>query len=114
MYNLLVAYDDAAIKCRRGIVMAKLKTGRHTSALKEARKAKKRAERNKAIKSKIRTSIKRVKEAVKNNNVKAAQEHLNVAFSEWDKAAKRNIVHYKAASNQKARLSKLVTRIITK
>ncbi|BAG13853.1 hypothetical protein AGMMS49573_02930 [Endomicrobiia bacterium] len=94
--------------------MAKLKTGRHTSTLKEARKTKKRTERNKAIKSKIRTSIKKVEEAVKNNNVKVAQEHLSVVFSEWDKAAKKNIVHYKAASNKKARLSKLVAGIITK
>jgi small subunit ribosomal protein S20 len=94
--------------------MAKLKTGRHTSALKEARKAKKRTERNKAIKSKTRTSTKKVEEAVRNNNVKVAQEYLNIAFSELDKASKKNIVHYKAASNQKARLSKLVTRIITK
>jgi small subunit ribosomal protein S20 len=94
--------------------MAKLKTGRHTSALKEARKAKKRTERNKAIKSKIRTSIKKVEADVKNNNAKAAQEHLSTVFSEWDKAAKKNIVHYKAASNQKARLSKLVAGIITK
>jgi small subunit ribosomal protein S20 len=94
--------------------MAKLKTGRHTSALKEARKAEKRTERNKAIKSKIRTSIKKVEAAVKNNNAKVAQEHLSAVFSEWDKAAKKNIVHYKVASNQKARLSKLVAGIITK
>ena len=32
--------------------MAKLKTGRHTSALKEARKAEKRTARNAAMKSK--------------------------------------------------------------
>jgi small subunit ribosomal protein S20 len=91
--------------------MAKLKTGRHTSALKEARKSKKRTERNSAVKSKIRTSIKRVEEAVKNNDVAAALEQLAAAFSEWDKAAKRNVVHHKAASNQKARLSKLVLKI---
>ncbi|MDR1926881.1 MAG: 30S ribosomal protein S20 [Endomicrobium sp.] len=91
--------------------MAKLKTGRHTSALKEARKAEKRSERNAATKSKIRTSLKRVETAVKNNDVKAASEHLATAFSEWDKAAKKNVIHSKAASNQKARLSKLVTKI---
>ncbi|MDR3256561.1 MAG: 30S ribosomal protein S20 [Endomicrobium sp.] len=91
--------------------MAKLKTGRHTSALKEVRKTKKRTERNIAIKSKIRTSIKRVETAVKSGDTKGAQEQLAVAFSEWDKAAKKNIVHSKAASNQKARLSKLVAKI---
>ena len=35
--------------------MAKLKTGRHTSALKEARKAAKRTDRNYSTKSKIKT-----------------------------------------------------------
>jgi len=88
--------------------MAKLKTGRHTSSLKEARKAKKRTEKNTAIKSKIKTSIKRVMTAVNNNDLKASQEHLNAAFSQWDKAAKKHIVHPNIASNQKARLYKLV------
>ncbi len=88
--------------------MAKLKTGRHTSALKEARKTKKRTERNFAVKSKIRTMVKKVETAVKNKDVKSAQEQLSVAFSEWDKAAKRNVIHSKSAANQKARLSKIV------
>jgi small subunit ribosomal protein S20 len=91
--------------------MAKLKTGRHTSALKEVRKTEKRRERNSSIKSKIKTAIKRVEDAVKKGDVKIALEQLAIAFSQWDKAAKKNIVHFKAASNQKARLSKLVSKI---
>ncbi|MDR1243625.1 MAG: 30S ribosomal protein S20 [Endomicrobium sp.] len=91
--------------------MAKLKTGRHTSALKEARKTDKRTQRNISIKSKIKTSIKKVEQAVKSNDVKLALEQLAVAFSVWDKAAKKNVVHYNAASNQKARLSKLISKI---
>ena len=39
-----------------------------------------------------------------------SEEQLRRAFSEWDKAAKKNIVHPKTASNQKARLSKLVAK----
>ncbi|MDR1721069.1 MAG: 30S ribosomal protein S20 [Endomicrobium sp.] len=92
--------------------MAKLKTGRHTSSLKEARKAKKRNKRNMEIKTKIRTSIKKVEAAVLNNDARMSQEYLRAAFSEWDKAAKKNIVHHKTASNQKARLSKLVAKAI--
>ncbi|MDR1942317.1 MAG: 30S ribosomal protein S20 [Endomicrobium sp.] len=91
--------------------MAKLKTGRHTSALKEARKTKKRTERNISVKSKIKTSVKRVEAAVKKNDAKLAQEQLNIAFSQWDKAAKRNIIHKKASSNQKARLAKKVAAL---
>jgi small subunit ribosomal protein S20 len=91
--------------------MAKLKTGRHTSALKEVRKSKRRSERNAVVKSKMKTAIKRVEEAVKKNDVKLASEQLAKAFSQWDKAAKKNIVHPKSASNQKARLSKLVSKM---
>lgn len=91
--------------------MAKLKTGRHTSALKEARKSKKRAQLNTSIKSRVKTSIKKVEEAVKNNDIKTALEQSAIAFSECDKAAKKNIVHFKAASNQKARLSKMISKI---
>ncbi|MDR1511262.1 MAG: 30S ribosomal protein S20 [Endomicrobium sp.] len=90
--------------------MTKLKTGRHTSSLKEVRKAKKRGKRNMSIKSKIKTSIKRVETAVSNGDIKMSQEQLRRSFSEWDKAAKKKIVHFKTASNQKARLSKLVAK----
>jgi small subunit ribosomal protein S20 len=93
-----------------GVLMTKLKTGRHTSSLKEARKAEKRSKRNMIIRSRIKTAKKRVETAVSNNNLEMSQEQLKRAFSEWDKAAKKNIVHFKTASNQKARLSKLVAR----
>jgi len=91
--------------------MAKLKTGRHTSALKEARKTKKRTARNVSIKSKIKTAVKKVEDAVKKKDAKLAQQELNTAFSEWDKAAKKNIIHKSAASNQKARLAKQVSAL---
>lgn len=91
--------------------MAKLKTGRHTSALKEARKAEKRKARNVATKSKIRTMAKKVEAAVQAKDVEAAKIALNMAFSEWDKAQKKNVIHKNAASNQKARLAKKVASI---
>ncbi len=91
--------------------MAKLKTGRHTSALKEARKTEKRTARNAATKSKIRTLAKKVEAAVKAKDAETAKTALNVAFSEWDKAEKRNVIHKNAASNQKARLSRLVASL---
>jgi small subunit ribosomal protein S20 len=91
--------------------MAKLKTGRHTSAIKEVRKTKRKTERNVIVKSKIKTAVKRAEGAVKNGNMEVSRKCLNIVFSEWDKAAKKNIVHYKTASNQKARLSKLVAKL---
>ena len=44
--------------------MAKLKTGRHTSALKENRKSIKRTQRNKAVKSKIKNIVAKLEAAV--------------------------------------------------
>jgi small subunit ribosomal protein S20 len=91
--------------------MAKLKTGRHTSALKENRKAHKRQERNKAVLSKIKNIVKKVETAAAAKDKTLAATTLKTAFSIWDKAAKRNIIHKNASSNQKARLSKLVSSI---
>ncbi|MDR0485978.1 MAG: 30S ribosomal protein S20 [Elusimicrobiota bacterium] len=90
--------------------MAKLKTGRHTSSLKEARKAKKRTDRNVSVKSKIKTIIKKTKAAAANKDLPLAQDLLKSAFSELDKAAKKNVIHYKAAANKKARLSKAIAK----
>jgi small subunit ribosomal protein S20 len=91
--------------------MAKLKTGRHTSALKENRKSVRRAERNQSVKSKIRTLVKKVEGAVAKKDATLANELLRSAFSAWDKAVKSNVIHANAASNQKARLSKMVASI---
>jgi small subunit ribosomal protein S20 len=91
--------------------MAKLKTGRHTSALKKYRQSEKRAEANQTIKSKIRTYVKKIETAVQNKDSESAKTLVKAAFSEWDKAARKNIIHKNAASNQKARLSRLVKSI---
>ncbi|OGS17041.1 MAG: 30S ribosomal protein S20 [Elusimicrobia bacterium RIFOXYA2_FULL_50_26] len=88
--------------------MAKLKTGRHTSALKELRKSVRRHERNLSVRTKIKTLVKKVEDAVAKKDTTLAKTLLNDACGQWDKAAKRNVIHANAASNQKARLSKLV------
>ena len=41
----------------------------------------------------------------------AAEKLLVSAYTAWDKAAKRNIIHKNAASNQKSSLAKLVKSI---
>jgi small subunit ribosomal protein S20 len=91
--------------------MAKLKTGRHTSALKELRKSERRRERNRSLQSKLRTLVKKVEDAVSKKDATLAKNLMNSAFSEWDKAARKNLIHSNAAANQKARLSKLVSSL---
>jgi small subunit ribosomal protein S20 len=88
--------------------MAKLKTGRHTSSLKENRKTIKRTVRNTSLKSRIHTLIKNFEITVK-KDAALAKTQLNKVFSELDKAARNNVIHKNLASNQKARLSRLLS-----
>ncbi|MDR1928957.1 MAG: 30S ribosomal protein S20 [Endomicrobium sp.] len=87
----------------------KLKTGRHTSAIKETRKSKKRNKINMIIKNRIKTLIKKIKEYVKDNNDnnKVGLEKLSDIFSKLDRASKKNVLHNNTVSKQKAKLAKL-------
>jgi small subunit ribosomal protein S20 len=91
--------------------MAKLKTGRHTSALKAHRQSVAHAEHNLEIRSKIRTLARRVEAAVAAKDAKSANTLLGEAFAAWDKAAKTGVVHWRAAARKKARLSGRVTKL---
>lgn len=91
--------------------MAKLKTGRHTTALKAHRQSVRHEAANTQLKSKIRTLARRVEAAVVSKDAKSAQALLNEAFAAWDKAAKTNVVHWRAAGRKKSRLAKRVSRL---
>lgn len=92
--------------------MAKLKTGRHTSALKELRKSKKRNLYNRTVKGKIRLLAKQFENAITNKKLEEAKKILSECFSAWDKAAKVGIIHKNAASRKKARFSQKLSKLI--
>ncbi len=91
--------------------MAKLKTGRHTSAIKEHRKTLRRTSRNKVVKRTIRVLAKNVEKAVLSKDQNLAKKLLPECFSAWDKAAKIGLIHSNAASRKKARLSLKVQQL---
>jgi small subunit ribosomal protein S20 len=91
--------------------MAKLKTGRHTSALKAHRQSVAHAEHNLEIRSKIRTIARKVEGAVANKDADTAKTLLGEAFAAWDRAAKTGVVHWRAASRKKSRLAGRVDKI---
>ncbi|MFN3967133.1 MAG: 30S ribosomal protein S20 [Endomicrobiia bacterium] len=93
--------------------MAKLKTGRHTSALKELRKSKKRRIANLRVKLSIRKTIRELKKSILKKDVETSKKLLSEAYSIIDKAAKKNILHKNAASRKKAQLAKLVNSLIS-
>ena len=67
-----------------------------------------RADRNKAIKSKVKTYIKKVDAAVAAGDKAAAQAALLAATSEIDKATSKGVYHKNTASRKVSRLSKAV------
>lgn len=70
-----------------------------------------KADRNKAIKSGVKTSIKKVSAAIAANDKKAAQEALLAATSTIDKAASKGVFHKNTASRKVSRLSHAVNKM---
>ena len=85
--------------------MAKLKTGRHTSAIKQHRKSLRQASHNRVILKSIRTLSKQFEAAIAQKKAEDAKKILTQCFSAWDKAAKSGVIHDNAASRKKSRLS---------
>ena len=69
------------------------------------------AERNKAIRSRVKTAVKRVNAAIAANDKDAAGKALVTAVKEIDKAAGKGVFHRKTASRKVSRLTTAVNKI---
>lgn len=85
----------------------------HKSALKRARQNNVRRLRNKSIRTRVKSAVKDVREAVAENLQDKIEQELNLAKSVIDKAAKKGTLHKKTAARKISRLSKLVNSIST-
>ena len=70
-----------------------------------------KAARNKAIRSKVKTMVKKVDAAIAAGDKAAAQAALLVAISEIDKATSKGVYHKNTASRKVSRLSKAVNTL---
>ncbi len=70
-----------------------------------------KADRNKAIKSATKTSIKKVYTAIEAGDKEAAKAALLAATSTIDKAATKGVYHKNTASRKVSRLSKAVNQM---
>ena len=70
-----------------------------------------KAARNKAIRSKVKTAIKKVDAAIAAGDKAAAQAALLAATTEIDKAASKGVYHKNNASRKVSRLAKAVNGI---
>ncbi|MCI9139631.1 30S ribosomal protein S20 [bacterium 1XD42-8] len=81
------------------------------SAKKRILVAQKKADRNKAIRSKVKTSIKKVYAAIEQKDVDGAKSALNNAISNIQKATSKGVFHKNTSSRKVSRLTKAVNKI---
>ena len=70
-----------------------------------------KAARNKAIKSRVKTAVKKVDAAVAQKDAEAAKAALHTAIVEISKAGSKGVYHKKTVSRKISRLSKAVNSI---
>jgi small subunit ribosomal protein S20 len=67
--------------------------------------------RNKAVKSELRTHVRRVREAVAGGDKAAAAVALATASKKLDKAVSKGVIHQNQAANKKSALAKQVASL---
>lgn len=81
------------------------------SSKKALRKSQSRRDHNRRIKSAVRTSLRRVREAVAAGDAELAGKRLQDATVQLDTAAKKHIIHRNEASRRKSRLAAAVSKL---
>ncbi|MBV8427465.1 MAG: 30S ribosomal protein S20 [Hyphomicrobiales bacterium] len=82
-----------------------------SSAKKAARQALRRAEINKNRKSRMRTFVRAVEEAIASGDTAAAQAALKAAQPELMRASQKGVLHKRTASNKVSRLAARVKKV---
>jgi ribosomal protein S20 len=81
------------------------------SAKKRILVSEKKAARNKSIRSRVKTAIKKVDAAIKANDKAAAQTALKAAISELDSATRKGIYHKNTCARKVSRLTVAVNKL---
>ena len=78
------------------------------SASKRLRQSKVRQARNKAIKTAVKTQLKKVLSAAQAGEVEKAETEYKLAAKKLDRAGAKGIIHKNAAGRQKSRLQRAI------
>lgn len=81
------------------------------SQLKRIKTNEKRTERNKAVKSELRTWIRKFRDAAASGDAEAAQTALQAASRKLDKAVSKGVIHANQAANKKSAMAKKLASI---
>jgi small subunit ribosomal protein S20 len=77
----------------------------HFSALKRARQTEKRTANNRANTSQLRTSLRKLRQALQSGDSAQAKAQFSTTVSMIDKAVKKGVIHKNTGSRYKSRLS---------
>lgn len=72
---------------------------------------KKAQERNKAVKSEVKTAVRATREAVVAGDKEKATSALKLATKKLDKAASKGVIHKNQAANKKSAIAKQVAAL---
>lgn len=80
----------------------------HKSTMKRLRQSEVRRQRNVHFRSKMRSAVKRVREAIDGDDAAAAETHLKDAVKTIDQNRSKGVIHAKTAARTISRLTKAV------
>lgn len=89
-----------------GVILANIK-----SAKKRILVNAKKAERNKSVRSRVKTMIKKIDAAVETGDKDLAKEYLPQLASEIDRACSKGVMHKKTAARKVSRITKRVNKL---
>ena len=81
------------------------------SQIKRIKTNEKAHQRNKAVKSELRTQVRKFREAVESGNVEEATTAMRTASRKLDKAVTKGVIHANQAANKKSALAKAVNTL---
>ena len=67
--------------------------------------------RNKAVKSELKTHVRRVREAITTGDKETATTALRVASTKLDKAVSKGVIHANQAANRKSSLAQQIAAL---
>ena len=76
------------------------------SQIKRNKQNEKARQRNKAVKSALKTSVRHFREAADAGDQEKAAEAMQAAFVKLDKAASKGVIHKNQAANRKSAIAK--------
>jgi small subunit ribosomal protein S20 len=81
------------------------------SQIKRIKTNEKAHERNKAVKSELRTYVRKFREAVESGNVEVATDAMRTASRKLDKAVAKGVIHKNQAANRKSAIAQRLAEL---